>query len=71
MEATQLKRQFILKNRDTDIIIPDPNPGYSIDQIAEFLAEDYPEITNAVFGQPTEKDGMLTYEIKSTYGTKG
>jgi PRTRC genetic system protein C len=71
MEATQLTRQFKLKNRDTDIMIPDPNPAYSLDQVAEFLSEDYPEVTNAVLGQPTEKDGMLTYEITSTFGTKG
>lgn len=71
MEAKQLTRQFVLKGRDGNIEIPDPNPAYSLDKVADFLSTEYPEITNGVFGQPTEKDGVLIYEITTSYGTKG
>ena len=71
MKATQLERQFVLKGKDGNIEIPDPNPSYSLEKVADFLSGDYPEITNGVFGQPTEKDGVLIYEITTSYGTKG
>ena len=71
MEATLLKRKFVIKSGGESVTIEDPNPSYSLEEVIDFLAGEYPEVTNGYFGKPTEKDGILTYEISTSYGTKG
>lgn len=71
MELKQLTRQFIVDRGGEKITIEDPNPSYSLSEVAEFLSNDYPELLNARFEGPTTKDDKLTYELSKTFGTKG
>ena len=71
MELKQLTRQFIIDRGGEKITVEDPNPSYSIAEVAEFLGDQYPELINATFDGPKVTDNNLVYEISRTFGTKG
>ena len=71
METLQLKRVFRLKKGTEEINLPDPNPDYTIEQVADILSGEYPEVINANFKGPKHEGDSLIYEISSTYGRKG
>lgn len=71
MKAITLEREFHLKQKDKNIVLQDPNPDYTLSQVADILSNEYPEILNGNFEGPKHIDGKLVYKIKSTYGTKG
>ena len=71
MSVTVLPRVFVIKKNDKEIEIGDPNPAYSIQEVAKFLSDQYPEALNGQFGGPEHKDDKLVYTLKTTYGTKG
>ncbi len=71
MKTEVLEREFHLGKGDDVIVLPDPNPDFSLLEVADILSNQYPEVLNGNFEGPTHKDNKLVYEIKSTYGSKG
>ena len=67
MKADILPRKFKFDGQ----LIDDPNPDYSLEQVSEFLGEQFPEIINAKFTGPKHENDTLVYEIGTVYGTKG
>ena len=68
LQVTGLAREFRIKN---DVILPDPDPGRSPEEVMKFYSYQYSELTTAsVHGPKIEKDRQV-YEFKTTFGTKG
>ena len=71
LKVTPLVREFRFKHNGTEIILPDPDPGRSPEQVMQFYANQYPELTTATVGSPEQVNGKVVYEFKTTIGTKG
>ncbi|MBF7092576.1 PRTRC system protein C [Flavobacterium sp. ALJ2] len=69
--ATQLKRLFILKDKEQDIKLTDPEPRWSVEAVLNFYANIYPILTTAKISAPTIKDDAVEYRFESVMGTKG
>ncbi|HOG39996.1 MAG: hypothetical protein ILNGONEN_02475 [Syntrophorhabdaceae bacterium] len=65
MEA--LARTF----RYNTIILDDPDPDMTPEQVKEFYANIYPELTQANIEGPELAENGLNYKFNRSYGTKG
>lgn len=57
--------------RFNNMPLPDPDPKLTADQVKEFYANIYPELTNAEIEGPTQKGAEIIYEFRKAVGTKG
>lgn len=71
MELKQLTRQFVINRGGEKVTIEDPNPSYSLAEVAEVLSDQYPEMLNAKFDSPKNEGDKLIYELSRSFGTKG
>lgn len=69
--ATQLERVFILKDKEEDIKLTDPEPRWSVEAVLNFYANAYPILTTAKVSAPKIKDDSVEYRFESVMGTKG
>lgn len=67
MAIQNLQRNFKLK----DQILPDPNPNFTEDEVRQFYADEYPELTNASIKAPEYQEDKVIYEFESNLGSKG
>lgn len=67
MQVVDLTRKF----QYNSITLPDPNGAFTPDQVKEFYATQYPELTNSVIEGPTTKAGVATYKFTRAVGSKG
>ncbi len=69
--ATQLERVFILKDKEQEIRLTDPEPRWSVESVLNFYANTYPILTTAKISAPQIKDDAVEYKFESVMGTKG
>ncbi|MCY1662570.1 PRTRC system protein C [Chryseobacterium sp. SL1] len=69
--ATQLERVFILKDKEQEIRLSDPEPKWSAEAVLNFYANTYPILTTAKISAPKIKDDTVQYHFESVMGTKG
>ena len=69
--ATQLERVFILKDKEQEIRLTDPEPRWSVESVLNFYANTYPIPTTAKISAPQIKDDAVEYKFESVMGTKG
>lgn len=62
-----LKRIFKFGNRT----LSDPDKSMTPDEVMNFYAGTYPELTTSNVHGPKVEDGQAVYEFKTTVGTKG
>ena len=67
MEVTKSTRTF----KYNGVVLQDPGPAYSLEQVREFYATLYPEIVNAAIEGPTISGTSTVYEFRRAVGTKG
>lgn len=72
MSATALKiekavRVFMFNK----MVLQDPNPADTPEQVKQFYAGMYAELTNAEIEGPTQKGANTVYEFRKAVGTKG
>jgi len=67
MQVVDLTRKF----QYNSITLPDPNGAFTPEQVKEFYATQYPELTNSVVEGPTTKAGVATYKFTRAVGAKG
>lgn len=67
MEVSQSTRQF----KYNGVVLQDPGPAYSLEQVREFYSTLYPEIINAAIEGPTIAGAKTVYEFRRAVGTKG
>ncbi|WLE60260.1 PRTRC system protein C [Burkholderia plantarii] len=51
--------------------LPDPAPTFTPDQVREFYAQTYPELTNAEVEGPIVKGSRNVFTFRRAVGTKG
>ncbi len=61
-----MKRVFVYDNRE----FPDPDPGMTVDQVKNTLADFYGEIANATVKE-TKRGNDKVFEFQKRVGTKG
>lgn len=71
LEVTNLEREFTFKKNGTPIILPDPNPEFSVEEVMQHYSGQYPELTTATLDGPNIDGKTATYAVKTTVGTKG
>jgi PRTRC genetic system protein C len=53
------------------LILDDPDPKWSIEEVKDFYANAYPELTQSIIEGPDVSDEGLTYTFRKSVGTKG
>ncbi|MFL5810055.1 MAG: PRTRC system protein C [Flavisolibacter sp.] len=71
LEVTNLERVFQFKKEGTLISLPDPDPSLSVEEVLQFYAPQYPELTTATLDGPRIDGKKSVYSVKTTVGTKG
>lgn len=69
--ATPLERVFVLKDKEQEIRLTDPEPRWSVEAVLNFYANSYPILTTAKISAPVIKDDAVEYRFESVMGTKG
>ncbi len=69
--ATQLERVFILKDKEQEIRLTNPEPRWNVEAVLSFYANTYPILTTAKISAPIIRDDMIEYKLESVMGTKG
>lgn len=70
MEVTAVEREFKFSKNGTPVTLPDPNPDMTLDEVLQFYAPQYPELTTATMEEPKMEGNKATYRVKTTVGTK-
>ena len=69
--AESLERIFRFKKDGTTVNLPDPNPEMSIQEVIDYYAPQYPELTTATFeATPKTEGNQSVYSVKTTFGPK-
>lgn len=71
LTSTELKRKFVYKKNNKEIVLDDFNPNASADEILKFYSQQYPELTTATMKPPEFKGNDLVFNISAEVGTKG
>lgn len=67
LQIQGVKRQFKHGNRQLD----DPDPNMTPEEVMQFYAGTYPELTTSNVHGPKMDGDVAVYEFKTTVGTKG
>ena len=67
LNVTGMKRVFKFGNRELE----DPDKNMTPDEVMQFYAGTYPELTTSNVHGPKVEDEVALYEFKTTVGTKG
>ena len=67
LQIQGVKRQFKHGNRQLD----DPDPNITPEEVKQFYAGTYPELTTSNVHGPKMDGDVAVYEFKTTVGTKG
>lgn len=67
LQIQGVKRQFKHGNRQLD----DPDPDMTPEEVMQFYAGTYPELTTSNVHGPKMEGEVAVYEFKTTVGTKG
>lgn len=71
MSKAVLQRKFVLEKNNNKIVLDDPDPSMSADEVLNSYSAIYPElVTSSVIG-PEYEDDKIIYRFKTTVGTKG
>ncbi len=71
LTVSGLERKFSFRKGNSVIALADPDPSWSADDVMNYYANTYPELTTATVQGPEIKDDIAEYEFKTTIGTKG
>lgn len=67
MQVIGIKREF----KYNGIVLADPNPQLSIEDVRGFYAGQYPELNNSVVEGPVTKNNVAAYSFARAAGAKG
>lgn len=71
LQVTTLVREFKFKKDKEDVVLTDPNPGMSAEEVRKFYAGTYPELTNALVEGPTVVGDKAAYVMTTKAGKLG
>jgi PRTRC genetic system protein C len=71
LEVNIPDRQFIFRRDGKDVVLSDPNPELSIEEVLKFHSGKYPELTNGVVDGPKTVGDKATYTVSAKAGRLG
>lgn len=71
MKIITIQREFIIKQNNQTIVLNDPNPNLTPNEVRDFYAPQYPELTNATIENKGIIDDKNVFHFNSVLGTKG
>lgn len=71
LQVSNIKRSFELEKNGKTIILADPNPNMTPEEVVKFYASTYPELTNAMVQGPVVKGDKATYTATTKAGKLG
>jgi PRTRC genetic system protein C len=66
-----LKREFVIGTGSKTTSLPDPNPDFSPEEVLKHYIALHPELSNASIAGPDISNKKLTYQFRTSVGTKG
>lgn len=69
LEIKEIDREFRIE--ESGVVISDPNPEMTVENVQLFYSSLYPELTTATVKGPEYKDDKYVYIFTSVIGTKG
>lgn len=69
--ATALERVFLLKEKEQELTLSDPNPNWSVQSVLNHYSNTYPILTTAKISAPAIKEDTIQYRFETVIGTKG
>ena len=66
-----MPRIFLMKDRNNDVTLTDPDSKWSVDAVLQFYANSYPILTTAKISGPVIRNDTVQYRFESVMGTKG
>jgi PRTRC genetic system protein C len=67
LKAEAMVREFYYNG----IRIPDPGPGFTVDQVRDLITPQFPEVATASVSGPEVAGSVLRYTFSRAIGTKG
>jgi PRTRC genetic system protein C len=67
LEKKELDRGF----KFGEIVLTDPNPSFTTNQVLDFYSDQYPELVNANITGPTIENDVMVYKFGTSVGKKG
>jgi PRTRC genetic system protein C len=67
LEKKELDRGF----KFGEIVLTDPNPSFTTNQVLDFYSDQYPELVNANITGPTIENDVMVYKFGASVGKKG
>lgn len=71
LKKEQLKRTFVIEQKNGKVTLADPDPSMTPDQVMQFYSATYPELVTASCHGPVYEGETMKYSFRSTVGTKG
>lgn len=71
LEISNLSRKFTFKKDNKDVVLKDPNPEFTAEEVIQFYSSSYPELTTCTIDGPKVENDSAVYTFKTTVGTKG
>lgn len=62
---------IIRRFKYNSVMLADPSPSMSLQQVQAFYATQYPELLNSAIEGPDTKGAVSTYKFMRAVGTKG
>ena len=70
-QIQNIKREFRFESNGKIVILDDVNPNMTAEDVMNFYANIYPELTTSSIRGPEIELGKAIYTFKTTLGTKG
>ena len=71
ISKTALKRTFNISKNGKKLSLPDPDPSMTPEQVMTFYSNQYPELTTSSVHGPEYHGDTMSFEFKTTVGSKG
>ena len=71
LTVTQIERVFKLTHEGEEIVLDDPNPSLTPNEVLKLLSGTYPSINNSNIIGPVIENDKSVYEFTNNIGTKG
>lgn len=71
MTIIEIPRTFAMKQNSNTILLDDPNPLFTPEEVMDFYSHQYPELITASITGPEIKLDSKIYTFSTVLGTKG
>lgn len=73
LQVSTPKREFVIKkkNKKENIVLPDPHPDMTIEEVVNHYKGQYPEISASTVDGPKMEENKAVYSFSTVLGEKG